>query len=310
MNQDDTDEQAFQDYLKGDSTLSSQYRKAATEQPPSVLDNAILTAAHREVESKPRIKSKPLFSNWRIPLSMAAVVTFCVGLAISLHNESGFFSSAPDFGVAQNEAPNSASMGEFDRLADEVLPLPSERFVAEETEEQRRSSSKPSPLDSQVKDNLVAMNEAKITSRTEGLIERKNFKKAVPTRKHQPKIIAPASPVIAKKSKKLGAQFSGKIAQETVVASAKPHPTTAARLSQPKPITHAQALQNQDRRTATLNAGLKIEEIQKLWRNGEKAKAEKQLKIFLKQKPNYDVAKLRRKLDSKFVDRVIKALKE
>ena len=311
MNQDDTDEQAFQEYLKGDSPLSSRYRKAATEQPPRALDNAILRAAHRDVESKPAIKYKRLFSNWRTPVSLAVVITLCVGLALTVHNEPEFFSGDPGFGVTQSQAPNDIGTGEFDQLANGVLPVPSEHFVAEEAEETPKNSSIPSPSDGHAKENLATINQRKITVKTDRLRVIKNFQKAVPAGDYQAQVIAPASPVVSKKSKRLGAQLSGKITQETATASAEPDPAAAGQLPRPEQhVIRAQASQNPDRKTATLNTDQQIAEIRNLWREGEKQKAEKQLKAFLKHNTNYDVKKLKRYLDSKFVDRVIKVLKK
>ncbi|MFV2059590.1 MAG: hypothetical protein ACC653_02835 [Gammaproteobacteria bacterium] len=69
----------FNDYLSGNSDLSKVYRdadnsKTNAELPASDLDNSILAAAKREVNSKPKKNSSPFTNNYFIPLSTAASI--------------------------------------------------------------------------------------------------------------------------------------------------------------------------------------------------------------------------------------------
>src|SRR5688572_33421171 len=69
-----------------DPRLARDYGAAPRDEPPAHLDEAILAAARREVGARPR----PLAAlrNWRVPVSIAAVVVLSVSL-VTLVREEG-----------------------------------------------------------------------------------------------------------------------------------------------------------------------------------------------------------------------------
>lgn len=85
----DKHEQELQDYLQGDSKLSKTYQLAAKELPPAHLDDVILAASRKAVKSKFYLAFSPFASDWHVPVALAAVLTLCVTLVISLQDETG-----------------------------------------------------------------------------------------------------------------------------------------------------------------------------------------------------------------------------
>ena len=81
----DKDDQMLDDYLQGGSKLSQRYRAGAVEKSPKHLDDSILAAAHRAVESKPDDINQPFSSKWYVPVSKVAVVVLCVGIVFSIY---------------------------------------------------------------------------------------------------------------------------------------------------------------------------------------------------------------------------------
>jgi hypothetical protein len=81
----DKDDQVLDDYLQGGSKLSQHYRAGAVEKPPKYVDDSILAAAHRAVESKPDDIDQTFASKWYVPVSKVAVVVLCVSLVFSIY---------------------------------------------------------------------------------------------------------------------------------------------------------------------------------------------------------------------------------
>ncbi len=81
-------EQEFEEYLDGESTLSTAYRQASSEQAPAHMDDAILAASRRAVKSKPRYAFSPFAADWHIPLSLAAVLVLSVSVIVTMQNDS------------------------------------------------------------------------------------------------------------------------------------------------------------------------------------------------------------------------------
>lgn len=303
MNRPDDQDPVFEEYLKGETELSSRYRAAATQTPPATLDSAILTAAHREVKSK----SKPFFSSWRLPLSIAAVIILGVGLAIFARHDPGFLSNGLDFGVAQNETLRSVVRGQFDKLADEPLQDRTKNGIAEEPNQRSTAPANKSPFSDTTSGDLVVMNERDATGQNKGLINGTAYPKAPPTVRRMENRAAPA-PTIAVKSKKsrtLSSPPFGNPIKEPELAEANLQSEEKTSLRQSKPSLGGLTPKN-TRLKSSLNADRQIEKIRKLWRNGDKEKAKKQLIAYLKAKPDYDIENLKQKLDSDFVDRTIK----
>ncbi len=71
------------DYLKGNSELSEQYRQSNTMEPSAHVDKTILSAAREEVTGR-RYRSA-----WTVPVSVAAVVTLSVSIVLTMQEETG-----------------------------------------------------------------------------------------------------------------------------------------------------------------------------------------------------------------------------
>jgi hypothetical protein len=77
MNEPQHDEQAFEAYLRGESTLSHLYRQTMASQPPAALDAAVLTAARQAVYLHPQ---RVWWRRWIVPVSVAAVVVLSLSM--------------------------------------------------------------------------------------------------------------------------------------------------------------------------------------------------------------------------------------
>ena len=73
--------------LPEDEQLSSLYKDIEQEVPASHLDDAILAAARRETTSRPRPAYSPFSNNWRVPVSLAAVLVLSIGLVNLMENQ-------------------------------------------------------------------------------------------------------------------------------------------------------------------------------------------------------------------------------
>jgi hypothetical protein len=82
-----TPDQLIEDYLRGKSSLSRAYRKAAQEEPPHALNEGVLAAARRAVRTRPRTARSPFVWFWAVPLSAAAVIVLSLGLAMFMTQE-------------------------------------------------------------------------------------------------------------------------------------------------------------------------------------------------------------------------------
>jgi hypothetical protein len=79
----------LEDYFVGKSELSNKYKNESQEIPPAHIDDAILAAAHKAVGAKPKIAYSPFSGNWHVPASLAAVLVLCVGLVITMQQDTG-----------------------------------------------------------------------------------------------------------------------------------------------------------------------------------------------------------------------------
>ena len=70
-----------------DPQLARWYRESAGPEPSPALDQAILAAAHRELQARPRAAGS-FVRRWRVPLSLAAVVVLSVTV-VTLVTERG-----------------------------------------------------------------------------------------------------------------------------------------------------------------------------------------------------------------------------
>jgi len=80
MNPKQPDREAFESYLQSESSLSRVYKATAKETPPVELDTRILERARQAVRRQARVGRSPFANNWKIPVSLAAVLVLTVGL--------------------------------------------------------------------------------------------------------------------------------------------------------------------------------------------------------------------------------------
>lgn len=83
----DKDTREFEDYLKGESAISQQYRRESVEEPSGQLDEAILAASRKSVNSAPKMVRGPFSSHWQVPLSLAAVMILSVTAVILVQEQ-------------------------------------------------------------------------------------------------------------------------------------------------------------------------------------------------------------------------------
>ncbi len=84
-------DQILDDYLQGDSELSTAYDKTEKVNVPEYLDRNILAAANAAVKTKQdtKVAYSPFTRHWSVPASLAAVLVVCVGLVFSIYQDSG-----------------------------------------------------------------------------------------------------------------------------------------------------------------------------------------------------------------------------
>ena len=75
------------DNMPEDEKLSAIYKDAGQDLPPSQLDDKILAAARRETSSRPHPAFSPFSSNWRVPVSLAAVLVLSIGIVNLMDDE-------------------------------------------------------------------------------------------------------------------------------------------------------------------------------------------------------------------------------
>ena len=73
-----------------DDNLSVLYNAIEKVQPPSFLDKSILAAAQKESQARPHKNTSPFGNQWRVPLSMAAVVVLSVSLVTLMQREEPY----------------------------------------------------------------------------------------------------------------------------------------------------------------------------------------------------------------------------
>jgi len=123
------DDQMFEDYLQGGSSLSGVYRAEGKVRPPVHLDKAILSAANEAVkpEQISKVAYSPFARNWYVPASMAAVLMLCVGLVFTIYQDSGQTLLAPpkseydiDAQVAPMKFDESGEKNRQDKYVEEI----------------------------------------------------------------------------------------------------------------------------------------------------------------------------------------------
>lgn len=80
------EDQDFQQYLDGQSELSSRYKHKSTESPSRHVDESILKAS-RENTHKGRRAFSPFSAAWPMPMSLAAVLIMSVGIVFIIQDD-------------------------------------------------------------------------------------------------------------------------------------------------------------------------------------------------------------------------------
>ena len=81
------EEQQLDEYLKGESELSDIYKKTAFEEPPAHIDESILSASKKAVQSKSGAAYSTFARNYYVPLSLAAVLVLCVSIVFNIYQD-------------------------------------------------------------------------------------------------------------------------------------------------------------------------------------------------------------------------------
>jgi len=107
--------------MNEDPKLSQRYRELPREEPPRALDDAILAASRRAVQSRPAPLVAPSGRRrWYVPVAAAAVIT--LSIAVTLHVQHDRPSEevdavAPAMKVQETPAPKSAEPARAERRA-------------------------------------------------------------------------------------------------------------------------------------------------------------------------------------------------
>lgn len=88
---DKIDEQQLDEYLKGDSSVSRQYRQLSSEDVPPSLDRLVL----RQAEDAVKRPSRPAWMRWTAPLAVAASAVLVVSIVVETGMRDETIVSAP-----------------------------------------------------------------------------------------------------------------------------------------------------------------------------------------------------------------------
>jgi len=87
--------------LAASRELRARYRSASAEEPAAVIDAAIRAHARRAVGSRPRRRGSSFSANWRVPLSIAAVMVLSVSLTVLTVRQEKHWPSADQLPARQ-----------------------------------------------------------------------------------------------------------------------------------------------------------------------------------------------------------------
>ncbi len=73
--------------MEHDAALAALYRAAGSDEPPTALDDAIRAAARRSVFSRPQ-RPGAVYTRWRVPASVAAVLVLSASLVALMREEA------------------------------------------------------------------------------------------------------------------------------------------------------------------------------------------------------------------------------
>ena len=122
-----------------DEDLSRRYRELAREEPPRALDDAILAAARRELETRPAPLVAPTGRRrWAVPVAAAAVIVLSAVVTLHVQREQ------PDLELAevpQSQAPAAARKDEAPASAPRAEMQ--EQKIAPQANEVQTQTAKP-----------------------------------------------------------------------------------------------------------------------------------------------------------------------
>ena len=281
---EEKDDQAFKDYLRGDSGLSRRYRAGKQAQPSEHLDDAIIAAARKEAASRPRPVHSPFGGHWYVPVSLAAVLVICVSIVFTIYREHGhqlLTGPAPE-GLSDSDMPaagtrESAQAG----LKKEIAPPATSAPLSKDVGKPDATKRKLSASESAGKEGRIE-NRAAAEQRDDGteleLQGATSSDAAMSTQpQEQDKLSSPESAV------------TGEIEQE------------AAKQQDIQMRAEPKALRERNFKMDEGYAAISdpeqwFEEINHLWDAGKKEEAVKTLEHFLEIFPDYPRDQLRNKL--------------
>lgn len=115
---DKIDEQELDEYLKGDSSVSRQYRQLSSEDVPPSLDRLVL----RQAEDAVKGPSRPAWMRWTAPLAVAASAVLVVSIMIETGMRDETIVTAPARPTMQQKRAAEAAMES--RMSEESADAP------------------------------------------------------------------------------------------------------------------------------------------------------------------------------------------
>ncbi len=130
-----------------DDDISALYQRGSDELPPAHLDDAIRAAARREVSPTPKSLS-PFAGNWKVPLSLAALLVLSSSLVILMESRQQGLTSGGDIVLDNNRIISEVSVDpgrqrEADSLASETRQDSQEREGVPRRQLMQRTLARP-----------------------------------------------------------------------------------------------------------------------------------------------------------------------
>jgi len=117
---DKIDEQQLEEYLKGDSSVSRQYRQLPGEDVPPSLDRLVL----RQAEDAVKRPSRPAWMRWTAPLAVAASAVLVVSIVIETGLRDETIVSVPTTMQAERAAEAKAPVETRMMMEEADVPPP------------------------------------------------------------------------------------------------------------------------------------------------------------------------------------------
>ena len=107
--------------MSDDPKISQRYRELPREEPPRALDDAILAASRRAVQSRPAPLVAPTGRRrWYVPVAAAAVITLAVAVTLHIQHDrpsEEIDAVAPAMKVQETPAPKTTEPARAERRA-------------------------------------------------------------------------------------------------------------------------------------------------------------------------------------------------